>query len=150
MEMVNSKQNLLQAVFDTYFDLKDALVNSNSTLSVAKAVSLSNAVDKVQMDQLEMNVHTVWMKQVDKIKADSKSISATKDLAKQRQYFTTLSKEMYSLIKVANPTATIYYQFCPMANDGKGANWLSKESTIKNPYYGSAMMSCGKTVETIK
>jgi hypothetical protein len=37
-----------------------------------------------------------------------------------------------------------------MYNDGKGANWLSKESTIKNPYYGSQMLTCGKTVETIK
>jgi hypothetical protein len=37
-----------------------------------------------------------------------------------------------------------------MYNDGKGANWLSKESAIKNPYYGSQMLSCGKTVETIK
>jgi hypothetical protein len=30
------------------------------------------------------------------------------------------------------------------------ANWLSKENTVKNPYYGSQMLSCGKTVETIK
>jgi hypothetical protein len=37
-----------------------------------------------------------------------------------------------------------------MYNNGKGANWLSKEILIKNPYYGSQMLSCGKTVETIK
>lgn len=37
-----------------------------------------------------------------------------------------------------------------MANDGKGANWLSKENVIKNPYYGSEMLHCGKTVEIIK
>jgi hypothetical protein len=29
-------------------------------------------------------------------------------------------------------------------------NWLSKENTIKNPYYGSQMLSCGSVVETIK
>lgn len=37
-----------------------------------------------------------------------------------------------------------------MANDGKSANWLSKENPIKNPYYDSQMLTCGKTVETIK
>jgi hypothetical protein len=37
-----------------------------------------------------------------------------------------------------------------MANDGKGADWLSKENAVKNPYYGSMMLTCGKTVETIK
>ena len=57
---------------------------------------------------------------------------------------------MYELIKVSRPAETVYYQHCPMADDGKGANWLSKESAIKNPYYGSQMLSCGKTVETIK
>ena len=62
----------------------------------------------------------------------------------------SLSKNMYELIKVVKPAETVYYQFCPMANDGKGANWLSKESGVKNPYYGSQMLSCGKTVETIK
>ena len=57
---------------------------------------------------------------------------------------------MYELIKVSKHTEIIYYQQCPMYNDGKGANWLSKESVIKNPYFGSMMISCGKTVETLK
>ena len=50
---------------------------------------------------------------------------------------------------VSKNETPVYYQFCPMANDGKGANWLSKENAVKNPYYGSMMLSCGKTVETI-
>jgi len=37
-----------------------------------------------------------------------------------------------------------------MYNDGKGANWLSTENGVKNPYYGSQMLNCGKTIETIK
>ena len=37
-----------------------------------------------------------------------------------------------------------------MANNGKGANWLSKENKVQNPYYGSVMLTCGKVVETIK
>lgn len=54
------------------------------------------------------------------------------------------------LIKVSKQETPIYYQFCPMANNGKGANWLSKENVVKNPYYGSMMLSCGKVTETIK
>ena len=57
---------------------------------------------------------------------------------------------MYALIKVSKISEPVYYNNCPMFNDGKGANWLSKESAVKNPYYGSQMMTCGKTVETIK
>jgi len=44
----------------------------------------------------------------------------------------------------------VYYQFCPMAIDNKGAYWLSEESDIKNPYFGDAMLTCGETKETLK
>ncbi len=97
-----------------------------------------------------MNVHTAWMKIVNNLKEDAEHISGTKDISHQRDHFMSLSKNMYELIKVAKPTEPVYYQHCPMANDGKGANWLSKESGIKNPYYGSQMLTCGKTIETIK
>jgi hypothetical protein len=97
-----------------------------------------------------MDVHVVWMKVLNQIKEDSEHIADTKDIKHQREHFTTLSKDIYALLKVAKYDVPVYFQFCPMYNDGKGANWLSKENTIKNPYYGSMMLSCGKTVETIK
>jgi hypothetical protein len=37
-----------------------------------------------------------------------------------------------------------------MANKGKGANWLSLDINIKNPYYGNQMLTCGKVVDTIQ
>jgi len=37
-----------------------------------------------------------------------------------------------------------------MFNNGKGANWLSKEPAIQNPYYGNKMLTCGSVTETIK
>lgn len=40
----------------------------------------------------------------------------------------------------------VYYQYCPM----KKAYWLSMEKEIKNPYYGSSMLTCGKVIETKK
>jgi Cu(I)/Ag(I) efflux system membrane fusion protein len=43
----------------------------------------------------------------------------------------------------------LYLQFCPMVNDGKGSNWLSKSEKIANPYYGTKMHKCGATVKTI-
>jgi Cu(I)/Ag(I) efflux system membrane fusion protein len=45
---------------------------------------------------------------------------------------------------------TVFYQFCPMMNDGKGAYWLSETKDIRNPYYGEAMLTCGETKETLK
>ena len=53
-------------------------------------------------------------------------------------------------MKSVPPDGETYLDHCPMANDGKGANWLSREKNIKNPYYGKAMLTCGKVTETLK
>lgn len=146
----NQKADQLKAVYDNYFAVKDALVKTDGAMASAKAKDLANAINTVKMDQLKNDEHMVWMKVMNDVKEDAEHISETKDTKHQRDHFVTLSKNIYQLIKVSKTETPTYYQFCPMANDGKGANWLSKENTIKNPYYGSQMLSCGKTVETIK
>lgn len=143
-------QNQLKAVFDNYFAVKDALVKTDGNTASTKSAALLSAINAVKMEKLEMDIHMVWMKVVAELKEDTEHIADTKDTSHQRDHFMTLSKNMYALIKVSKTETPTYYQFCPMANDGKGANWLSKESTVKNPYYGSQMMNCGKTVESIK
>ena len=142
--------NQLKAVFDNYFALKDALVKSDGTLASANAKALLTAINAVKMDKLTTEEHTVWMKVMKDLAFDTDHIEETKDIGHQRDHFNTLSDNMYQLFKVSKQETPTYYQHCPMANDGKGANWLSKENTVKNPYYGSAMLSCGKTIETIK
>ena len=144
------KDNQLKVIFDNYFLLKDALIASDGTKTALASKELLTAVNNVKMDKLEMEVHMVWMKVVNTIKEDAEHIADTKDIKHQRDHFTTLSKDIYTLIKAAKYEVPVYYQFCPMYSDGKGANWLSKENAVKNPYYGSMMLSCGKTVETIK
>ena len=142
--------NQLKAVFDNYFAVKDALVKTDGAMASTKSAELLSAINAIKMDELEKDVHIVWMKVLSELKEDAQHISDTKDAKHQRDHFMTLSKAIYELMKVSKTKTPTYYQFCPMANDGKGANWLSKENTIKNPYYGSQMLSCGKTVETIK
>ncbi len=142
--------NQLKSIFDNYFALKDALVKSDGKLASSIAKELLSSINAVNMTKLSTDEHTVWMKVMKDLAFDTEHIEETKDAGNQRDHFTSLSKNMYALIKVSKQETPIYYQNCPMYNDGKGANWLSKESTIKNPYYGSQMLSCGKTVETIK
>jgi hypothetical protein len=150
MKILTQETTPLTPVFDSYFLLKDALVKTDGNTASAKAKDLQTAINTVKMDQLPMDVHTVWMKIVNDLKEDAEHINSTKDITQQRDHFMRLSTNIYLLIKISKPIEAVYYQFCPMANEGKGANWLSKESGVKNPYYGSQMLTCGKTVETIK
>ena len=140
----------LSAVFSTYFELKDAFVKSDGKAIVAKANDMIAAIGSVNMANLKSAEHTVWMNLMNELSSDTKAIAATQDVDRQRIHFSSLSKKFYDLVKSSNPEEPLYYNNCPMFNKGKGANWLSKEKSIKNPYYGSQMLTCGQTVETIQ
>ena len=142
--------NPFKSVFENYFLLKDALIQTSGSGSAEAAKNLSASLNAIKMDELPMDVHTVWMKVMKDLMFDAEHISETQAVAHQREHFASLSKNMYALMKVSKSETETYYQFCPMYNKGKGANWLSKDSEIKNPYYGSQMLSCGRTQETIK
>src|SRR3970040_1633096 len=137
----NQGTDQLKPVFDNYFSLKDALVKTDSKMASAKSKDLLTAITVVKMETLKMDVQMTWMKVYKDLTADAKNISETQDIKKQRELFKSLSKNTYELIKVSKFTEPVYYQYCPMQD----ANWLSKENTVKNPYYGSQMLSCGKT-----
>jgi pheromone shutdown protein TraB len=144
------ENNQLTTVLDQYFWLKDALVKTDAVLASAKAKDLYTAIKSVKMEKLNTEAHTAWMKVANDLAEDAEHINESNDIVHQRDHFMNLSKNIYSIIKVGKVVVPIYYQFCPMANKGKGANWLSKEMAIKNPYYGSQMLSCGRVIETIK
>ena len=142
--------NPLSEVYDSYFAVKDALVRTDGATASTSSKTLFTEINNGKMDKLSMDVHMAWMKVFENLKEDAEHIADIKDIGRQRDHFISLSKNIYEVMKISKQETPTYYQFCPMANDGKGANWLSKENTIKNPYYGSQMLNCGNTVETIK
>lgn len=139
----------LKPVFDGYFSLKNALVNTDSGTASRKAGELLKAIKAVDMTKLSTEEHTVWMKIMKDLTSNAEKTASEKAVAKQREIFALLSRNIYDLAKVSQQGNSIYYQHCPMYNNGKGANWLSLENEIRNPYFGSQMITCGSTVETI-
>ena len=132
-----------------YFALKDALVKTDAVAAAAQAEAFQAAIKAVDMNKLSHDEHTVWMKVMDKLATDAAGITKNKDVAKQRVAFASLSNTLYELLKVSKVDGPIYYQHCPMFNEGKGVHWLSKENAVKNPFFGAQMISCGSTVETL-
>ena len=141
--------NQLLGVYAAYFSLKDALAKDNGNSAATYANNLYNEVDKVMMEKLTTTEHTVWMKYQKEMSDHAKKIASTKDLKSQREHFISLSQNVYELMKVIKNDEIVYYDYCPMANDGKGANWLSLQQAITNPYMGKAMPTCGKVQEKI-
>lgn len=136
----------LSKVQSHYFSIKDALVKADSKTASVKSKELTDAITAVKMNELSATEHDVWMKVMNTLGTDAKAISETQDVKKQRETFKSLSKNMYELLKTSKHSTPVYYQYCPMQD----ANWLSLENTVKNPYYGAQMLTCGSTVETLK
>lgn len=141
----------LGEVLNAYYAVKNALVGDDGKTASTKAKELLTALGKVDMANFSPEQHGVYMPLAEKIKSDAGLISTAKDIAKQRDHFDTLSDNVFKIVKAFNVNAEpAYQQFCPMARDGKGAYWISKEKGVKNPYYGKSMLTCGKVTETLK
>jgi len=126
-------------LLNAYYKLKDALVSSNATLAAAKAGDLVKAIDSIDKQTINDGTKTALLKDVE-------AISGSKDIKLQREKFATLSAGMIELAKLVKLSAEpVYQQYCPM----KKASWLSKDKSIKNPYYGSAMLTCGVVKATL-
>jgi hypothetical protein len=133
-------------VLSAYLDVKNALTADNNAQTKAKAKDLLTAIAAVPMDKLTADQHKLWMTHAEKLEFDSRHISESDAIDHQREHFTSLSKNMYAVVKgLKLNTNTIYEQYCPM----KKATWLSETNTVKNPYYGKQMLTCGKTTETL-
>jgi len=144
-------QNQLKKVFDEYLILKDAFAKDDNSAAQKAAKGLSNSMAKVNMKLLtddEANNH--WMLISKEINASATSISKTSDIEVQRNHFKHLSAHLIKAVKLFGVDQQVYEQFCPMADDNKGAYWLSLSKEIKNPYLGKGMSTCGETKTIIK
>ena len=135
----------ISKVLAAYMNLKNALVSNDAKTASASAKMMLEEIPKVRMDKMTTEQHTVWMKYTKKLSYDVTHISEVAELDHDREHFTSLSKNMYAVVKAFSSSAPIYYQFCPMANESKGAYWLSEQGKIHNPYYGDKMNGCPST-----
>ena len=99
------------------------------------------------MKKLTPVQHTRFMSVQDKLAMDARHISEVTNISHQREHFASLSTNMFALAKVLPLSdQPVYQEYCPM----KKTYWLSSEAAIKNPYFGSTMLTCGTVTATLK
>ncbi|MEO8067481.1 MAG: DUF3347 domain-containing protein [Flavobacteriales bacterium] len=137
----------MTAVFEHYFALKNALVASNAPEAKEHAEGLDGAMHSVDVTKLPADQQAMWTEVMKATMPSLHPLSGSTDLEQQRTLFAKLAAPMAQLAKAVPQAAPIYLDHCPMYNGG--ADWLSQEKGIKNPYYGSMMLTCGSVQETI-
>ena len=139
-------------ILAAYYEIKNALVADNAVLAATKAKAMKTALDAIDTKSWIAKDRVFYEPLAKKLETDAEHIGDNaKKIDHQREHFITLSNNITSVTKTLKINAeTTYLQFCPMANDGKGAFWLSQENKVKNPYYGKSMLTCGSVKETLK
>lgn len=129
-------------VLKNYLSMEDALVASN-------AGDAKNAMDTMRKDVLQLQSDAKgknYEKEAKFLAAYLEAHNKANSLEDIRSAFEKISKSMIALaeLKVFG-SETLYVVNCPM----KKANWLDDANTVKNPYYGKAMLTCGSVKKTI-
>lgn len=119
----------MKAIVASYLEIHAALAadKTEGTAPAAKAI----AAEATRMGPAGANIMTA-----------AKSLEQAADLKAARAAFGDLSDAVIAAAKLDGfkdlPDVKIAY--CPMARKP----WLQKDATIKNPYYGSSMLTCGE------
>lgn len=121
-------------VFQNYIQLRNALINSDADGAKKAASDMVSLTGGASGNYQEV----------------ASLISSSDDLEAQRVLFSELTTVLEPMIKDKLSGGKVYKQFCPMAFNNDGAYWLSMESEIRNPYFGSKMLTCGKVTETFE
>ena len=146
----SSVKEQINGFLEGYFALNQALIEDNQDRAKAAAKKLSETINGFDMSKLMGEQMDFYHVQVAKLNQGIKGIDQSADIDETRLELVTLSEGMYALAKAFHPhESALYYQFCPMAKNGDGANWLSSTKEIINPYMGQRMLNCGRTEETL-
>jgi hypothetical protein len=118
------------SVYDHYVKVQTALASDSVKGVDEHASAIAKAVRADEMKMLPAEVAQ-----------EADRLAKSKDLKSARDAFKPLSDSLIKYLvdsKVAN--GTYHEVYCPMAK----ASWLQTEKSIKNPYMGKSMLTCGE------
>lgn len=148
-------QKGLKQLFSDYFDLKNHLVQDDFKKAIDSATRLQSSLTEMSSsldhETIEKSDHEFWTQKSKSLKKGLERGEGVYDIEGLREEFIGISNTMIALAEYFDPiSSTVYLQHCPMADSNKGADWLSKEKEIRNPYFGEAMLTCGEVTRTLE
>jgi hypothetical protein len=141
-------------LLNAYNSLKDALVASDTAKASAAALVLRTAADSLKVNEIKGDstgvIKETAVSFAGTISGSAQALAAEKELINKRKEFEMIAESVWNLTRTVRYSGQkLYWQFCPMAFDNKGAHWISEEREIKNPYFGSEMLNCGSVEDSL-
>ncbi len=130
------KPNESTAILTAYYQMKDDLIASDAEKVKTSAANLVEA-------------YPDSIPQLDSVIILTTLIRESADLDVQRRVFKSLSENLYPILVANKDTTakTMFLQYCPMALEYEGGEWISNSEEVINPYFGDEMLHCGSVHE---
>lgn len=128
-------------VIKLYLELKNDLVAEDGKAAAEVSNKLVTELEKMDISKYDAKQQTELKSIVNRALENAKNISIS-EISKQREHFKLLSNNMIEMVTITGSEFTLYQQYCPMYD--KGSSWLSDKKEIRNPYFGSKMLACGR------
>lgn len=133
-----------------YLQLKNALVSDNSKEAAIAADVMVKAFKGFNASGFSSDQQKEIAEIIENAQEQVEHIADNADkIEHQREHFEVLSNDMADLVTIVGSDKTLYQTKCPMFNKGKGGIWLGETKEIKNPFYGSKMLTCGSVQKEI-
>ena len=149
-EMRHNEMSMLSSdIVTDYLALKNALVSDDQDDAAMAGGKLESSLKSFSSSKFTSNQQAELNDIIEDATEHAEHI-AKSEIGHQREHFDVLSKDIIDLLGITGSDRTLYQAYCPMYNKNKGALWLSTSKEIKNPYYGSKMMTCGEVQKQIQ
>lgn len=134
----------------SYMELKDAFVRSDSSTVMVLSRKQLELLREIPVWELESEAGKLWKEETVQLELALARLISAEELENQRRHFEQLSGGMIRLMRAfPQEGGDLFVQHCPMAFNNAGADWLSLDSEVLNPYFGDKMLKCGIISETI-
>ncbi len=145
-EMTMNGDGNSQTILNDYFNLKDALVADDNAKAKELGATLATSLGKLDISKYT-DAQQSELKDIMEDAIEHAEHISESDIKHQREHFKVLSKDVTDMVAITGTQVKLYEQFCPMYDGGTA--WLSTKEEIRNPYYGSQMLKCGKVQREI-
>jgi len=123
------------SVLQHYFTIQASLAGGSLDGVSQASQAISKLVKSDEMQTLPREVAT---------QADT--LAQAEDLVAARKAFKPLSALLIDFLEKQEARSGHYYAlYCPMAQAG----WLQTDKTVRNPYFGAAMLHCGEVTQAL-
>ncbi|WP_298504559.1 DUF3347 domain-containing protein [uncultured Maribacter sp.] len=144
--MSGNQDGNAESVLKDYFSLKGALVNDDNEKAKGLGTTLAKSFGNLDTSKYSDTQKKELKEIIEDATEHAEHISES-DIKHQREHFKILSKDITDMVAITGTATKLYEQFCPMYDGGTA--WLSTKEEVRNPYYGSKMLKCGKVQREI-